>query len=58
MAKKNTKSSNINHQDKLQHIEFTQDGVVKFALWRKATQRKLWESMQQFADIYSTKISK
>ncbi len=37
MAKKNTKSSNINHQDKLQHIEFTQDGVVKFALWYRAT---------------------
>ena len=35
----------------LQHIYFDKDGCVHLALHRKATQKKLWESMQQFKDI-------
>tara|TARA_Y100000780_G_C13694801_1_gene421046 strand:+ start:751 stop:963 length:213 start_codon:yes stop_codon:yes gene_type:complete len=35
----------------LSNIEFDRDGVVRLSLGRKETQRKLWQSMQQFADI-------
>lgn len=35
----------------LSNIEFDRDGVVRLSLGRKETQRKLWRSMQQFADI-------
>lgn len=35
----------------LSNIEFNRDGVVRLSIGRKETQRKLWESMQQFADI-------
>lgn len=35
----------------LQHIDFDKDGCVHLALHRKATQKKLWESLQQFKEI-------
>jgi hypothetical protein len=35
----------------LSNVEFDRDGIVRMALDRKETQRKLWKSMQQFADI-------
>lgn len=44
--------SNAQEKDvDLSNVEFDRDGVVRMALDRKKTQRKLWESMQQFADI-------
>ena len=45
---------NKEHSVDLQHIEFDKDGVVRLALHRKETQRKLWKSMQQFKDIKPT----
>lgn len=36
------------NQPDLQHISFTEDGVVKLNLDRPETLRKLWQSMQQF----------
>tara|TARA_B100000780_G_scaffold260942_1_gene213038 strand:- start:591 stop:761 length:171 start_codon:yes stop_codon:yes gene_type:complete len=42
----------------LSNIDFNRDGVVRFAINRKKTQRKLWESMQQFADIPESNKSK
>jgi|OM-RGC.v1.037118065 hypothetical protein len=46
------------HDVDLSNVEFTRDGVVRFALNRKKTQRELWKSMQQFADIPETNKAK
>ena len=42
----------------LSNVTFDRDGVVRMALERKSTQKKLWESMQQFADIQESTKSK
>jgi hypothetical protein len=42
----------------LSNVTFDRDGVVRMALERKATQKKLWESMQQFANIQESTKSK
>ncbi|MCP4589091.1 hypothetical protein [Pseudoalteromonas sp.] len=47
---KNDKPSSAKDVD-LSNIEFDRDGVVRLSLGRKETQKKLWKSMQQFADI-------
>lgn len=43
--------NNRKSEPDLQHINFDRDGCVHLALHRKETQKKLWESMQQFKDI-------
>lgn len=40
----------------LSNIEFNSDGIVRMALGRKETQKKLWESIKAFAD-YPTKTN-
>ena len=42
----------------LSNVEFNSDGVVRMALDRKETQKRLWESMQQFQHIVVTSKSK
>tara|TARA_Y100001001_G_C7745725_1_gene216039 strand:- start:261 stop:449 length:189 start_codon:yes stop_codon:yes gene_type:complete len=46
-----SKKVTTNEGPDLRHIEFDSDGVVRMALNRKETQRKLWDSIQQFANI-------
>lgn len=46
-----SKKVTTNEEPDLRHIEFDSDGVVRMALNRKETQRKLWDSIQQFANI-------
>ena len=49
--KKNIPSQDVD----LSNVEFDRDGIVRMALDRKETPRKLWKSMQQFADIPVTR---
>lgn len=46
-----SKKVTTNEEPDLRHIEFDRDGVVRMALNRKETQRKLWDSIKQFANI-------
>lgn len=48
------KKSDKGRIEDLQHIDFDKDGCFHLALHRKATQKKLWESLQQFKDIAMT----
>ena len=48
--------SKRNIEPDLQHINFDRDGCVHLALHRKETQKKLWESMQQFKDVKPTSL--
>lgn len=50
------KKSEKGRIEDLQHIDFDKDGCVYLALHRKATQKKLWESLQQFKDIKPSRL--